>query len=80
LQVLFAFNQQHLVNEKGALALASELASRPVRLSERVNQILGGLKPEPMALNGCLDELKTLKLEVDMIVSSRAGSTSSDGV
>jgi hypothetical protein len=70
MQVLFAVNGEHLLNEKGAVASASGFPRRPERLIERINAIYAGLQPATNALSASLDDLQAFKLEVDAIAGS----------
>jgi predicted nucleotidyltransferase len=65
--VLFAINEQHLLNEKGSLALAASFPRAPQRLIERVNVAYADLMPSPDSLAAALEVLQTLKSEIDAI-------------
>jgi predicted nucleotidyltransferase len=73
-QVLFAINQQHLLNEKGALALAVTFPRRPDCLVERVNAAYAQLHVKPESLSASLDVLQALKNEIDAIVDGGSRS------
>jgi hypothetical protein len=68
-QVLFAVNEQHLLNEKSALALAASFSRRPDRLAERVNAAYAQLEANSENLASALDILQALKLEIDSIAA-----------
>ncbi len=69
LQVLFALNEQHWLNEKGAAAIAEGFALRPARLQERLGQVFAALSPQPRDLERAFQELEGLIAETEDLPS-----------
>ena len=66
-QVLFAVNEEHLINEKGSLAMAAGFVRCPDSLTERVTEAFASLVPNTTALARTFDVLQALKVDVDSI-------------
>ena len=66
LQVLFALNEQHWLNEKGAAAIAEGFTMRPDRLQERLGRVFAALSPQPEDLEQAFQELEGLIAETEM--------------
>lgn len=71
LQVLFALNRTHWLNEKGALALADAFALTPRMFQDRVNQSFKLLESNPHSMQSTITALDALSKEID-ILSSQA--------
>ena len=69
LQVLFALNEQHWLNEKGAAAIAEGFTLRPDRLQERLGQVFAALSPQPGDLERAFEELEGLIAETEDLAS-----------
>src|SRR5258708_2198221 len=68
LQILFALNREHWMNEKGALALADRFDLVPPRFKERVERAWQLLEPNPSSLREAIRTLHDLKEEVSRLV------------
>ncbi|HMN59843.1 MAG TPA: nucleotidyltransferase domain-containing protein [Anaerolinea sp.] len=68
LQVLFALNRQHWLNEKGALALAETFAVRPADLKARVERAFGLLSADGSAIQAAIDRLGEVAAETQALV------------
>jgi hypothetical protein len=68
LQVLFASNRKHCMNEKGALALADRFDSVPLRLKERIERLWQLLQANPSSLNEAIRTVRELTEEVKGLV------------
>ncbi|MBN1373035.1 MAG: nucleotidyltransferase domain-containing protein [Anaerolineaceae bacterium] len=69
LQVLFALNGQHWLNEKGAAAIAEGFTQRPDRLQERLGRVFAALSPQPEDLERAFRELEELIAETEGLPS-----------
>jgi predicted nucleotidyltransferase len=69
LQVLFALNRVHWLNEKGAVALADTFVRKPALLQARLNEIFRLLDAEPGALQRALAHLEELSREIEVLVA-----------
>lgn len=68
LQTLFAINEQHWMNEKGALALAAEFPLAPHNLRERAEWAFERLSGEGETIAEALDVLRALSDECAILV------------
>jgi Nucleotidyltransferase domain len=68
LQILFALNQEHWMNEKGALALADRFDLVPSRFKERVERAWRRLEPNPVLLREATSGVRELIDEVNRLV------------
>jgi predicted nucleotidyltransferase len=75
-QTLFALNEQHWMNEKGAVALAATFPRCPPRFEERVNAAFRALDATAQAIAGAIDTLDQLVQETSALVTdlSRAAA------
>ena len=64
LQVLFAMNKTHWLNEKGALAIADTFTRKPEGLESRINEIFQLLDADPQSIQSSLLRLEKLSQEV----------------
>lgn len=69
LQVLFAVNEQHWLNEKGALRLAQAFLRRPTDLAQQVAAVYEGLQRPADAPANSLHLLDRLHAEVEALAS-----------
>lgn len=60
LQTIFALNEQHWINEKGAVDLAETFSLKPARLRERIENVFERLAPDALALESALGLLEEL--------------------
>ena len=67
LVVLFALNEQHWMNEKGALAMTEKFAVCPPSFKARTEQAFALLKPEPALLAEAVAQVRTLGAEVELL-------------
>ena len=65
LQVLFAMNKTHWLNEKGAVAIADTFTKKPEGLRSRIDEIFQFLEADPQSIRTAL--LKLEELRQDMI-------------
>jgi predicted nucleotidyltransferase len=68
LQVLFALNRQHWLNEKGALALAETFAVRPADLKARVEKVFGLLSADGASIQAALELLGEVAAETQALL------------
>ncbi|HEX5809619.1 MAG TPA: nucleotidyltransferase domain-containing protein [Anaerolineales bacterium] len=68
LQVLFALNKQHWLNEKGALALADTFTMKPELLRPRVERAFQALDAKPASIEKAIHILEQLSAEVSMLI------------
>lgn len=64
LQVLFAINKTHWLNEKGALAIADTFGLKPERLQSRINKVFQLLEANPQPIQNALFQLDELNREI----------------
>jgi predicted nucleotidyltransferase len=69
LQVLFALNQTHWLNEKGAVAVADRFAVRPARLQARLNESFQLLAADPHAIRKSIVILEELRAEINTLIT-----------
>lgn len=74
-QVLFALNEQHYVNEKGALEVVQSLEVAPAAFSETAHEILGRPGRNPAELAQSWDRLNLLAEQVAQLTESREPDT-----
>jgi predicted nucleotidyltransferase len=67
LQVLFALNREHWLNEKGAAAMAQGLALRPEGLQDRLERTFALLEAEPGSIRKAVAVLRELGREVMLL-------------
>ena len=68
LQVLFALNKTHWLNEKGAVALAETFAIRPVMLQSRINEVFQVLDANPQSIQKAIAVLEELSKDMEILV------------
>jgi predicted nucleotidyltransferase len=71
LQVLFAMNKTHWLNEKGALAIADTFGRKPERLQSRINQVFQLLEANPQPIQNALFQLEELSGEIAKLEAGR---------
>jgi uncharacterized protein YjiS (DUF1127 family) len=69
LQIVFALNRKHWMNEKGALALADRFDLVPSRFKERVERAWQHLEPNPVSLREAIRTVRELTEEVNRLLS-----------
>ena len=69
LQVLFAMNRTHWLNEKGAAALADTFAIKPVMLRSRINEAFQLLDANPLSIQKAIVILEELNKEIDLFIA-----------
>ena len=69
LQVLFAMNRTHWLNEKGAAALADTFAIKPLRLRSRINEAFQLLDANPLSIQKAIVILEELNKEIDLFIA-----------
>jgi hypothetical protein len=69
LQVLFALNKTHWLNEKGALALADAFAIKPATLQSRINESFRLLDANPDSIQEAIVALEELSKEIDLLIT-----------
>ena len=67
LQVLFALNKAHWLNEKGAVALAETFAIKPVMLQSRINEVFQALEANPQSIQKAVVVLEGLSQEINIL-------------
>jgi Nucleotidyltransferase domain/Domain of unknown function (DUF4037) len=81
LQVAFAINREHWMNEKGALAMAERFAVGPPQMRARIEQALGELQADAGALQRCVSALGAVCGELEALADAAlAGFTPVAGV
>ena len=68
LQVLFALNKTHWLNEKGAVALAETFAVRPVMLQSRINEVFQALDANPQSIQKAIAVLDEMSKDMEKLV------------
>ena len=68
LQVLFALNKTHWLNEKGAVALAETFAIRPVMLQSRINEVFQALDANPQSIQKAIAVLDEMSKDMEKLV------------
>lgn len=69
LQVIFALNEQHWMNEKGAVALADTFPVRPAGLQARIEKAFTLLAPDGLAIAEAIAVLDELKRETEALAN-----------
>ena len=69
LQVLFALNKQHWLNEKGAVAVADMFPIKPVRLGSRVEQVFRSLDANPPSIQNSINLLEELSKDTGSLIA-----------
>ena len=69
LQVLFALNRTHWLNEKGAVALAESFERKPERLQSRIRETFQLLDAKPESIRGAIANLVGLSEEINTLIS-----------
>jgi predicted nucleotidyltransferase len=70
LQVLFALNRQHWLNEKGAVALANTFTIKPALLRPRAEEVFRWLDASPDALQRAIGVLEELNREIALLAAA----------
>ena len=68
LQIVFALNRKHWMNEKGALALADRFELVPARFKGRVERAWQHLEPNPVSLREAIRTVRELTEEVNRLL------------
>jgi predicted nucleotidyltransferase len=68
LQVLFALNKTHWLNEKGAVALAETFTIKPVMLQSRINEVFQVLDAHPQFIQKAITALDELSKDMEILV------------
>jgi predicted nucleotidyltransferase len=68
LQVLFAMNKTHWLNEKGAVAFADRFARKPERLQSRINETFPLLDTNPQSIQRAITNLEELSKDIKQLV------------
>jgi predicted nucleotidyltransferase len=69
LQVLFAINRIHWLNEKGAAALAESFDRKPERLRTRIEGTFQLLDAKPESIRGAIANLEGLSKEINTLIA-----------
>jgi predicted nucleotidyltransferase len=69
LQVLFAINRTHWINEKGAVAFAENFSRKPDRLAARIQETFQMLEAEPGSIRGAIANLEGLSKEINTLIA-----------
>lgn len=69
LQILFAMNKTHWLNEKGAVAIADAFVVKPAMFKPRIQQAFQLLDANPQSIQKTIVVLEELNLEVDVLNS-----------
>jgi predicted nucleotidyltransferase len=72
LQVLFAMNKEHWLNEKGAVAIANNFKIKPVNFQSRVGEIFTMLSATPETINQSVSLLKELNADMSDLLQNNA--------
>ena len=72
LQVLFAMNKEHWLNEKGAVAIADNFKIKPVNFQSRVGEIFTLLSATPEAIGQSITLLQELSADMNDLLQSSA--------
>ena len=72
LQVLFALNKEHWLNEKGAVAIADNFKIKPINFQSRVGEIFTLLSATPEAIDRSVALLKELSADMNDLLQSSA--------
>ena len=70
LQVLFAMNKEHWLNEKGAVAIADNFKIKPVNFQSRVGKIFTVLSDTPDTISQSISLLKELNAEMSELLQN----------
>lgn len=68
LQVLFAINAEHWLNEKGAVAIADSFARKPSRLKSRIEEAIALLDADSESIQKAIDRLEGLSGDIEDII------------
>ena len=71
LQVLFALNKMHWLNEKGAVAVADTFARKPEMLQPRINETFQLLGTNPQSIQKAIGNLEELSKELHQLAEDR---------
>ena len=74
LQVLFALNKEHWLNEKGAVAIASHFRIKPISFQSRVGEIFTLLSATPETISKSISLLKELNADMSDLLQNGAMS------
>jgi predicted nucleotidyltransferase len=70
LQVLFAINKTHWLNEKGAVALADTFSRKPERLPSRINEVFQILGANSESIQRAIANLEELSRDINQLVEN----------
>jgi predicted nucleotidyltransferase len=68
LQVLFALNKEHWLNEKGAVAIANNFQIKPANFQERINKIFTSLAASSESIDKSITLLKELSTDINTLL------------
>jgi predicted nucleotidyltransferase len=71
LEVLFAINKTHWLNEKGAVALADTFARKPAMLQPRMNETFQLLDENPQSIQRAIVNLEELSKDIHTLILAR---------
>jgi hypothetical protein len=69
LQVLFALNTEHWLNEKGALLVADQFSLKPVNLKERIEDAFTLLSADGQSIEKAIAVLDEVNQDISMLIS-----------
>lgn len=72
LQVLFAINKEHWLNEKGAVAMANNFEIKPTNFQSRVGEIFKSLSATPESISQSVALLKELNADIRILLRNSA--------
>jgi predicted nucleotidyltransferase len=68
LQVLFALNKTHWLNEKGAVALVDTFTKKPAMFQSRINEMFQLLHADPQSLQRAIFSLEELEKDIHTLI------------
>ena len=71
-QVLFAINENFLMNEKGAVAIANSFSIVPSKYSHRINEIFTLITEDPECLKTALNLIRDLIQETEHLLKTKS--------
>lgn len=72
LQVLFAINKEHWLNEKGAVAIANNFSIKPANFQSRIGEIFKSLNATPESISQSVALLKELNADMSALLRNSA--------
>ena len=70
LQVLFAMNKEHWLNEKGSVAIANNFEIKPANFQSRVGEIFTSLSATPESIDQSVGLLQELNKDMNILLRS----------